>query len=224
MPDVLRWRPRAGCPRKIGRMPCLGEVVPFEGEDDEQLVHVFADRLHPPFAPGPDFRGDVVEDADAVLLGPASHLHIEARIIHQDQHVGGERLDVLPALFHLAADRPQVFDYFDDAEKRGFLVMFGQIPAASDPAILSPPQKRNFASGSWAFSLSSGWRRAGRPKARRLSGSNAYRKSYSSFSKSGRSRLVRSQACSSFQRSIRAKLPERSTSGTFQPLNSAGRV
>ena len=27
--------------------------------------------------------------------------------------------------------------------------------------------------------LSSGWRRAGRPKARRLSGSNAYRKSYS---------------------------------------------
>ena len=116
----------------------LGEVVPFEGEDDEQLVHVFADRLHPPFAPGPDFRGDVVEDADAVLLGPAGHLHIEARIIHQDQHVGGERLDVLPALFHLAADRPQVFDYFDDAEKRGFLIMFGQIPAASDPGHLVP--------------------------------------------------------------------------------------
>ena len=40
--------------------------------------------------------------------------------------------------FHLAADRPQVFDYFDDAEKRGFLVMFGQIPAASDPGHLVP--------------------------------------------------------------------------------------
>ena len=42
--------------------------------------------------------------------------------------------------------------------------------------------------------------------------------------KSGRRVLVRSNACSSCHFSISAKLPERSTSGTFQPLNSDGRV
>ena len=44
------------------------------------------------------------------------------------------------------------------------------------------------------------------------------------FSNSGRRRFVRSRACSSCQAAIFFGSPERRTSGTFQPLNSAGRV
>ena len=43
-------------------------------------------------------------------------------------------------------------------------------------------------------------------------------------SRSGRSRRVRSKACSSCHFSISAKLPDSSTSGTRHPRNSAGRV
>ena len=46
----------------------------------------------------------------------------------------------------------------------------------------------------------------------------------SSSSRSGRSARVRARDCSSCQRAISAKLPERSTSGTRHPRNSAGRV
>lgn len=45
-----------------------------------------------------------------------------------------------------------------------------------------------------------------------------------SFNKSGRRFLVRSNDCFSFHSSIFLKFPDNSTSGTFHPLYSAGRV
>jgi len=94
-----------------------GEVAAFEGEDDEQPVDIAADGLHAPLAPCPDLRGDVIEGADAVLFGPARHLYVEAGVVDQDQHVGGECRDVGPAFAHLPFDRPQVFQHLHDAEE-----------------------------------------------------------------------------------------------------------
>ena len=64
-------------------------------------------------------------------MGPAGHLHVEARVVNQNQHVGGEGGDILPALEHLAADGSQVAEHLHDAEERGLAVVLRQVALAA---------------------------------------------------------------------------------------------
>ena len=123
------------------------EIGPLEGEDDEEPVDVSADRLHPPFAPRPDLRGDVIEGADAVLFGPAGHLHVESRIVHQNQHVGGELRHVGLTLPHLPPDGPEVLQHLHDAEERGLPVVFAQILRAARRGHAVPAPEAEFRPG-----------------------------------------------------------------------------
>ena len=50
------------------------EVRHLEGEDDEGAVHVFLEKADAALAPGPDFRRDVVEYLETVLMGEAGYL------------------------------------------------------------------------------------------------------------------------------------------------------
>ena len=122
----------SGFPSNTGVDAVAGEVVAFEGEDDVEPVDVPADRLHAPFAPRPHFRGDVIEGADAVLLGEARHLHVEARVVDEDQHVGGVAQHIFAALAQLPRDGSQVAQYAHDAEERRFAVVARPILRSAD--------------------------------------------------------------------------------------------
>ena len=84
-----------------------------------------------------------------MLLGPAGHLHVEAGVVHQNQHVGGERRHVGLTFEHLPLDRPQVFEDLHDAEKRGFAVVLRQIRRAArgGHAVAAPEAELRFGIG-----------------------------------------------------------------------------
>ena len=62
-----------------------------------------------------------------MFLGPARHLHVEAGVVDQDQHVGGERRDVGLAFAHLTSDGAEVAEHLHDPEERGLAVVFPQV-------------------------------------------------------------------------------------------------
>ena len=66
-----------------------------------------------------------------MFFGPAGHLHVEAGVVHQDQHVGGEFRHVGLTFPHLPPDGPEVFQHLHDAEERGFAVVLPQVVPAS---------------------------------------------------------------------------------------------
>ena len=98
----------------------------------------------------------------------------------------------------------------------------------SRPDVFNPPFESSGSPCESAPSGSQPWPSPDRlpsglfPMPRQKSGSNPDTARY--LNKSGRSRSVRSNACCSCHFSISAKLPDKSTSGTFQPRKSAGRV
>ena len=90
----------------------------LEGEDHDHVRDALADRLHPPAAPGPDLRGDVVDDGDAAPLQLAREPEVEVGVVHEDR--GGGRVAV-----HLREHRaehpsqaPQVTEHLEQAHHR----------------------------------------------------------------------------------------------------------
>ena len=66
-----------------------------------------------------------------MLAGPAGHLHVESRVVDQDQRIGSPCGHILAALAHLAADRAEVLQHLHDAEERGLAVVLAEVlPAA----------------------------------------------------------------------------------------------
>ena len=96
----------------------------LEGEDHEEPVDIALNALDAAFSRGPDLRGDIIEGAQAVFVGPACDLHVESGVVDEDHDVGGESRDVVLTLAHLAADGPQVAEDLHDAEERRFAVVF----------------------------------------------------------------------------------------------------
>ena len=82
-------------------------------------------------------------------MGPAGHLHVEARVVNQNQHVGGEGGDILPALEHLAADGSQVAEHLHDAEERGLAVVLrqGALAARTGHPVAAPEAELRFGVG-----------------------------------------------------------------------------
>ena len=107
-----------------GRLDTLrAEIFALEREDREQPIDIAAQLLHAPLLPRPDLRCDVVERAQPSLFRPLSHLHIEAGVVDQDQHVGRKVLDIGSALLELAPDRAQVAQHGHKPEERRFAVV-----------------------------------------------------------------------------------------------------
>ena len=106
-----------------GRDAVFREIGALEGEDDEEPVDVSADRLHPPFAPRPDLRGDVIEGADAVLFGPAGHLHVESRIVHQNNNIRLPGNNISFTTLHICKDSAQMEQHGNKTHVCQFFIM-----------------------------------------------------------------------------------------------------
>ena len=64
----------------------------LEGEDHEHVRDALADRAHPPAAPGPHLRRDVVDDGDAPARELPGEAQVEVGVVHEDGD--GRRLAV----------------------------------------------------------------------------------------------------------------------------------
>ena len=86
----------------------------LEREDDEHPGHGVTDVVDPAAPPGPELRGDVIDDGDSAAMERPRQAEVEVRVVDQHRRVGRVPLGLLD---HSPEDRAQVAEVGDDFEQ-----------------------------------------------------------------------------------------------------------
>ncbi len=92
------------------------EEVLFEGEDTEEAAENAAEGFDAAFSPGPDLRGDQVEDGDGVLMEAGGDAEVEVGGIGEEGEGGAFGAGGVEESVEFPTDTGQVGDDFDDAD------------------------------------------------------------------------------------------------------------